>query len=350
MNTEDFLNKFSFDSAIKEFVIIWKNWAKIVSKEYALKTKKDNVYFLSWVRKDMKYWLYNRAKDIDIIVTNKIAIDIDLRKQYENKYKEKITDEEIIKQWEYMVEYMIWEHEYLWDYDFIVFSWNGLHIYYLWEPRNISPDDYSYAMDRIMREWDNFWGDEVMYSDKACKNISRIFRLPWSINQKTWKECFVIKERQGSWKLFNSIEILARVEKQQVLAKKEEENRIKIEEYIRQEKMNRLIKWSKYEEDKEKLQRLFNNIDSIPINLVVEKINPMFPLSKNWKNFDNEKWWFCWYYVVKELNSVCNGGSQYFNWGGINSCWSPSVLIKHQYNLTWNKTIQYFKDNFWIKS
>jgi hypothetical protein len=33
-------------------------------------------------------------------------------------------------------------------------------------------------MDRIMREWDKYWGDEIMNSDKACKNIARILRLP----------------------------------------------------------------------------------------------------------------------------------------------------------------------------
>jgi hypothetical protein len=202
-----------------------------------------------------------------------------------------------------------------------------------------------------MREWDKYWGDEIMNSDKACKNIARILRLPWSINQKTWKTSFVIRERQGSWKLFNSIELLAEAEKEEVLSKREEETRLKIEEYSRQEKMNKLIKWDKYEKDKDKLQRIFKKIDSIPINLVAEKINPMFPLSKNWKNFDNEKWGYCGYYVVKELNSICNWWSRYFlfNWD-VNSCWSPSVLIKHQYDLTWGQTIQYFKDNFWIKT
>jgi len=33
-------------------------------------------------------------------------------------------------------------------------------------------------MERIMRQWDSLWGDEIFNTDKACKNIARIIRLP----------------------------------------------------------------------------------------------------------------------------------------------------------------------------
>lgn len=346
-----FLDRFRSEKWNIEFIAIWGNGAKVIPEEYALKTKVTNVYFLANVRKDLVYNWLNRAKDIDIVEKNYLVIDIDLRKQYEEKYKEKISDEDIVTVWKDIAKYLYEEHSYLWDYDFIVFSWNWLHIYYLWEPKQIQADDYSHAMERIMREWDKYWWADIYNSDKACKNIARIIRLPGSVNQKTWKECFVISERQGSWLLFNSIEDLAKAEKEEVMAKRQQETELKIKEYQKQEKMNRLINWEKYEEDKEKLHRLFKKIDSIPVHLIAEKINPQYPLSKNQKNFDNEKWWYCWYYVVKELNAICNWWSKHFlfDWDQ-NSCWTTSNIIKHHFGLSWWEVIKYARENFWIKN
>lgn len=345
-----FLDRFRSDKWKIEFIAIWQTGATVIPEEYALKTKSSNVYFLANVRKDLVYNWFNRAKDIDIIEKNYLVIDIDYRKQAQETLWYNPTDDEIINFWKDIEKYLLEEHTYLWDYDFIVFSWNWLHIYYLWEPKAIEPNDYAYAMERIMREWDKYWWNPVYNADKACKNIARIIRLPWSINQKTWKECFVISERQGSWLLFNSIQVLAEAEKEEVLKKREEENQRKIEEYQKQEKMNRLINWDKYEENQEKLHKLFKKIDSIPAYLVAQKINPMFPLSKNWKNFDNEKWWYTWYYYLKDMNAIVNWWSQHFlfNWT-INSCWTPSNLVKHQYDFTWKETIDWFKKNFDLK-
>lgn len=344
-----FLDRFKSDNGKIEFIAIWSNGATTIPEDYAMKTKVENVYFLANIRNDLVYNWLNRAKDIDISEKNYLCLDIDLRKQHEEYHKEKVSDEYIIEFWKSLDGTLIKEHEYLWDYDFIVFSGNGLHIYYIWEARYISPDDYSYAMDRIMHEWDKFWNYPVLNTDKACKNIARILRLPWSYNQKTWKQCFVISERVSTGKLFNSIEDLAKAQKEEVIAKRQQETELKIQEYQKQEKMNRLIKWSKYEEDKEKLHRIFKVIDSIPAYLVAEKINPMFPLSKNWKNFDNEKWGYTGYYYVKDINAIVNGGSQYFCWWDVNSAWSPSNLIKNQFWLSWWETLKYFKDNFNIK-
>lgn len=345
-----FLDRFRSDNSKIEFSVIWSNWASTIDEAIAIKTKAYNTYFLAWVRKNLTYNWFNRAKDIDIFEKNYIIIDIDLRKQFKEYNWLDCSDEEIINTWLDMWKYLIDEHEYLWDYDFIVFSWNWLHFYYLWEYKNISPDDYAYWVQRIMNEWDSFWGFRVFNSDHACKNIARIIRLPWSINQKTWKECIVIEERQWKWKLLSVLESLAFSEKELELEKRKKETDRKIEEYKKNEKMNKLINWDRYEESKEKLIRIFEVIDSIPAYLIAEKILPQFPFNKNWKNFDNEKWWFCWYYYVSELNSICNWWSRYFlyDWD-VNSCWSPSSLIKHEFNLTWWETIKYFKDNFNLK-
>jgi len=344
-----FLDRFESENGKIEFSVIWKNGAVVVNKEYALKSKVHNVYFLANVRKDLEYTWHNRAKDIDISEKGYIVIDIDLRKQYKEEYKQDCTDEEIIWIWKEIGDFILEEHKYLWDYDFISFSWNWLHIYYLGSPRYISPDDYSHWLERIMREWDKFWGDKKYYSDKACKNISRIIRLPWSVNQKTWKECFIIKERQGKWLLFNIIENLAAKEKEEVVSKRLEEVNKQIEEYERQEKMNRLIKWSNYDDNKEKIRKVFDKINNIPAYLIAEKFVPEFKFDKNEKNFNNLVWWFTWYYYVKELNSICNWWSQYFNFGDVSSCWSSSVLIKHQINWNWWEVIKWVKDNFNIQ-
>lgn len=332
-----------------EFSVIWNNGAKVIDSKTALNNKIYNTYFVWSVRPDITYNWKNRAKDIDIIEKNYLCIDVDLRKQYKEKYKEDCSDEDIIETWKQMWEELK-DHEFLWDYDYIVFSWNWLHIYYIWESRYISPEIYSHWMERIMREWDRFWGNEIFFSDKACKNIARILRVPWSVNQKTWKQTFIITERQWEWKLFNILESLWESEIEEVIEKRQEETRKKIEEYEKQEKMNRLIKWEKYVDEKHKLEALFKKIDSIPAYLIAEKLIPEFPFDKNWKNFNNEKWWFTWYYYVKDLNSICNWWSQYFAWGDVNSCWTPSVIIKHWFNYNWWEVISWFKNNFnWIK-
>lgn len=329
-----------------EYISI-NNWiVKTISEKEALENKKDNIYYLWGTRKDLIYSWKNRAKEIDIIEKSYCVIDLDIRKAFELKYNEEITDEDIIKEWLNIAENLQYEDNILADFDYIVFSWNWLHIYFFWDYKNISPDDYSFWVERLYNRWNNFWQDEIYYADPACKNISRILRFPWSINQKTWWECKIIFERKWEWKIFNSIEKMWKKQKQEYKEKKEKEIKTRAEEFEKKNQINKLIQWSKYTENKEKLEKIFEVIDSIPAYLVAEQIVPQFKLSSNWKNFDNDKKWYTWYYYVEDLNAICNWWSRYFNYWDVNSCFSPSVIIKNELNCNWGDVINYFKTNF----
>ena len=339
------LEKIKSQNSNIEYVSIldWK--INIVSKEEALNNKEKNYYYLGWVRKDLIYNWNNRAKEIDIIEKSYCVVDLDIRKNFEEKYNEEISDEDIIKEWLNIAENLKYEDYILADFDFIVFTWNWLHIYWFWDYQSISPDDYSFWVKRLYERWNNFWWDKLYEADPACKNISRILRLPWSINQKTWKECKIIFERQWEWKIFNWLKKMWIKQKQEENKLKEEQIKKRVEEYQKKEQMNSLIYGKQFKDKKEELEALFTKIDSIPAYVIAEMLVP-FKLNKNWKNFDNEKWWFTWYFYVEDLNCICNWWSRYFNNWDVNSCYSPSVLIKNFYDYTWAETIHWFKTNF----
>lgn len=340
------LNRIKSNNSKIEYVSI-NNWIiKVINEQIALTNKTDNIYFLWGVRNNLVYNWRNRAKEIDIVEKNYVVIDLDIRKKFEEKYNDSLSDEDIIQIWLDIAENLKYRDVILADFDYIVFSWNWLHIYYFWDYKNISPDDYSFWVERLYNRWNDFWWDEIYYADPACKNISRILRLPWSINQKTWWVCKIIFERKWSWRIFNAIEQMWKIQKQEYIKKRELENKKRIEEYEIKTKINRLIQWTKYNDKKEKLEKIFEIIDSIPAYIVAQKILPEYKLSKNWKNFDNLKRWYTGYYYVKDLNAICNWWSRHFNWWDVNSCYSPSVLIKNQYNYSWWEVINYFKQNF----
>lgn len=88
-------------------------------------------------------------------------------------------------------------------------------------------------------------------------------------------------------------------------------------------------------------------IDNIPVHLISEIILPQFPLSRNQRNFDNEVGGYTAYFISdKHDNTICNGGSVHYAWGDSDSCYTPSLLVKHQYDLSWGDTIRWFESRF----
>lgn len=341
------LNRIKSENSNIEYINIINGIVKTITEKEALENKKDNIYFLGGVRKNLVYNWTNRAKEIDIIEKCYCVIDCDIRKAFFQKYNEEISNYDIIQEWLNIAENLKYEDNILADFDYIVFSWNWLHIYYFWEYQNISPDNYSFWVKRLYKKWNDFWWNEIFYADEACKNISRILRLPYSINQKNGAECKVIYERKWEWKIFNSLNKMGVKQKQEENELKQEQIKKRVLEYQKKEQMNNLIYWKSFIDKKQELEELFFKIDNIPAYIIAELLVP-FKLNSNWKNFDNEKKWFCWYYYIEDINAICNGGSRYFNWGDVNSCYSPSVLVKNFYDYTWGETISFFKKNKFI--
>lgn len=327
MNTIDFLRHFESNNSKIEFVSIldWK--INVVSKEEALNNKEKNYYYLWWVKKDLVYENWIRAKDDDIIEKNYFCLDLDLAKNFEEEFWDSLDYEDIIKEAENIVENLKYEDEYFWEFSFVVVSWWGLHIYYCWDFKEFTKEEYSLWVNRIYKQWNKIMWSKSYEVDFACKNIGRIFRLPWSINQKNWKECKIIYWDKKESRLFNLIKGFAIKEQEE----KEEQKRIREIEIKSQ--IKNFNKWENV---------FYEKINLILSYQIAEMLIPDFPF--DWKkNFKNKKWWFTWYYYVKETNTICNWWSRYFNWWDESSCWNNFSLVKQSKDFTNKEVFDFFK-------
>lgn len=127
-----------------------------------------------------KHPMTHRASDIDIVHKNYIYFDFDIRKDMEEMGL-KIKDSEIKRVAESMADELE-SRRYFQDWSYIVFTGNGLHIYYIdAEPTLINHDHFSIGYDLMRRKMHTLVGYEP---DPACKNPARIARLPGSYNNK----------------------------------------------------------------------------------------------------------------------------------------------------------------------
>ena len=334
-----------------EFIKSLKSWevelndlkSKITWKQANWNTT-DNIYFLAWV----KEWLNKRAWDKDIVSKKYFCIDVDMRNQTDIE----ITNDEIKDQWLMMAKFLVEEDKILWQWRHIVYSWNWLHVYYEIEEKAYDPVIYAAWVEVMFENWDEYWWDEVYFSDKACKNIARILRMPWSVNQKNWAVVEILASQDV--KLDVDIEKLWKNAIKEIEDTKLEEIRKRAEEYEKQVRMEQLINW---DEDnvvvnkKAETEELFRKLDDIPAYIVSEKLHPEFKYFKNNRNFlsDTKKWnQFTAFFYSSKMNWIVNWWSHFYNWGNANSCYSNSVLVKNELGLDWKQTVKWFKANFKI--
>lgn len=163
-------------------------------KEIVEPNNTENIYFLAWGKEKTK-----RNTDSDIIEKNYFLMDFDIRNFFREQGDE-ITDDEIIEIGNDLGLFLN-NHPKYWfnQWRFIVFTGNGLHLYYVWDslkvPEDITPREYSAGVSRIYEEFANHLKCEYLVPDPMCKNIGRIARLPDTINQKTGKKAFILKEQ-----------------------------------------------------------------------------------------------------------------------------------------------------------
>lgn len=325
---EKFLADITPEWTTYELTKILDKWVKVITLEEAVSNKTKNIYALWGVSKDLVYEQGTRAKDIDIAQKNYFLIDLDIHKNYKELFNEECTGE-FIKEQALMLSKSLEDIDPLFsEWSYIVFTGGGLHIYYIGNSLTIDKEDYANAVEYIYQKWDSFWDTKVFYSDHACKNIARISRLPWTVNQKYNRTTEILFHKESNSRLFNYIPAFAK----KVKEKKQKEAEIKkrqLEESIKE-------RWL----DDNPLYDLINS--SIPAWQIAQVLVPMFPFDGK-KNFFNEKWWYTWYFYVEDTNTICNWGSQYFSWGTVNSCWNNFQLIKREKNFTNKETFNFFK-------
>lgn len=284
----------------------------------------ENIYFLSGWDLSEKKEIYFRFKDHEIKTKNYFAIDIDLRNQIDWT----ITNLEIVQEGLYLAKRLSLHNKLFWQWSYIIFSWNGLHIYYVWKENTFNTRQFKLWVQHIFKMWDNFIDADEFKSDHACCNLARILRLPGSINQKNWAKVQILAEQDSESELFNNIKLYSLIEGWAIM--------------MRDIATQKLLKQKKYDE----WDDLYQKINSIPAHDIAMRLIPDFPFNSNWKNFNNKKWWLCWYYYVKDTNSICNWWSRYFNYWEAWSCFAPFQIIKNWYSYTNAETFEYFKNNF----
>lgn len=320
---EEFLSRISPEWTQIEFTAIkdWVAWQ--ITKEQALNNKTANIYVLWGVDINLDITQVKRVSDDNITLKNYFCIDIDLRT---NMWWTEVTNEEI-KQEAINVINELNNIDYFNERAYLIFSWNWFHIYYIWDAIQISKEEYSLWVSRIFKKFDTLIWDPYT-SDKMCKNIARILRLPWSVNQKNWAKVEILKQQNIKSRLVSNIKELAKAEQEEI-------------DIINKQKQKEIeATLSKFSWDENKFYEAINK--QIPAYQIAQLLIPEFPF--DWKrNFKNNKWWFTWYYYVRETNSICNWGSRFFARWTESSCWSNFELIKRTKNFTNKETFAFFR-------
>jgi hypothetical protein len=156
--------------------------------------KTDDVYFLTGINPEVK----TRAKDVDILGKKHLFFDIDIRKDKEYE----MTDEEI-KQAGIFIGEMLKEDEEFKNWSYIIFTGNGLHIYYIGDEIKIT-EHYGEAYEMLCRRFEQVTGERP---DTACKNPARIARLPGTYNNKAEpKKVEIIAKQEARSELIKFLE------------------------------------------------------------------------------------------------------------------------------------------------
>lgn len=299
-------------------------------------TNQCDTYFVGWVDAKLK----KRCSDMDIVEKKYFAIDIDIRQAIKKLTWEVISDNQL---YGYVDEILkLLDESDFGDYDEVVMSWNGVHIYYIWKARKFNKAIYSTWVNKIFECVDEIIAPLGLSTDKKVKNIASLFRCPWTVNYKRQDRygleqdiCFVYKRQDGGWITFDSLEPLAA----QVLS----ENR---EKEINRKRDFEVIKVK----PKKEWWDVFESINSIPVSSIFSSYT-WLQLAMDWKNFiSNKDWKYIGCFYSKDKNIIVNSWTHYLS-SNENSYNTFNYVMKEILGLTHckesiNETIKYFKKNY----
>lgn len=136
-----------------------------------------NLYFLGGIPPEVGLV---RANDEQVRKKNYFVIDVDVRELRKKEGKE-ISDDEIkeLGHWCYGT---LATHPFLSEWSYIIFSGNGLHLWYIGDPTDIySPEHWKHGMKFILEEFEKH---TKLTPDWSCVNVSKLIRVPGSFNNK----------------------------------------------------------------------------------------------------------------------------------------------------------------------
>lgn len=153
-----------------------------------LNNQDTDLYFLAGIdtARHMSPPHPRQITDNDIVRKRHVFFDFDIRKQCALEGREVTNDD--IKWIAAEIAVKLSTHAVLSTWKYILFTGNGLHIYYVGDVFDVNVQEYKYAYDTWARKITYITGYEA---DPACKNPARIARMPGSYNNKKGKHTLV---------------------------------------------------------------------------------------------------------------------------------------------------------------
>lgn len=309
------------------------NYEKLIEKYY----DHTNLFFASWIKDTEK----NRSRS-NINKINRISIDIDFRKQYRDKYWYDCSDSFIIEQWIDLWKYLInnYPHSYG-EFSYIIYSWNGLHIHYLWDIYEIkSPlvaDLYRRVCLDFYTQFNSIVYSEVLNADLAVWDLGHLFRLPNTINEKNWikKQCQIILRQDKKSSIVNNLQYL--FNQASIQLKRENEIRKEIDE------LNSTRVDTFYWDD------IWSRINRVPVSDIIQLLIPERRLKPDGKNFFDPKKWNAnaSYFVDTDNNILIRNWSTKLPW--TQEWFSSALLIKEWFWFNWKQTKDWFESKWYLK-
>ena len=303
-----------------------------------------NIYFVAWLKEKM----FKRCNDDDIFLKKYFVVDIDIRLDCYKQTWIVLDNTQLMEHMANLLELI--QDAWLDDYSAIVHSWNGLHLYYVWNERSFDKDVYSNWVRSIYEVINNAIKSTWYKCDPACHNISRIMRLPWTINPRK-KEILnkETKEKELAYDLWDFtcyiIDINPKVSK---LFESIEEYANKYQEELEKEKADAVVVHKILKKDYKKSDDIWEEINRIPACDVACDIRPV-TTSDKWKDNvalkeSDKNMWAYWYrptnVIVNTWSSMIKTNKSYF---------TSYELIFYEYaNQDAKKTLEYF-EKWWVK-
>lgn len=305
-------------------------------KVYTTHFPKDtDMYFVCWTASHVwsgKWW---RVVDDDIILKKYFCIDIDVRKTIYQKTGTVITHDQLMYIWR-LISSEFSKDPQLKDYRMIVCSWNWFHIYYTIPEKKYDKvvyrlwvsAMYDHALECIQRSDDEMM--KLLDIDYSTANLSRLFRLPWTVNTKASKE-FNLPVTYCTIVATNNVESSIDIENLWLARQyQEQQKKYQFSHKVRNESSH------------------FDTIQSIPTHVLFVWFTGI-PLANDGKNFispKDNKYIGCFY--DEKTNLIINTGTHYL--GSKLKAYGPWTYVKHEILQTQNNKLVYerFKNNNYV--
>lgn len=157
----------------------------IIPENYEVKKGQENLFHSTGI--DPTYPKKRHSKSA-VIARKHVVIDFDIRSNFLNEFDEDCTDQDIKEYVDHFLE-VLNNHDYLKHWRYIVYTGNGLHIYYVFkDPIKIAEADIE-AFEAVSKNLAKLAGEvSKEVPDLSTCVLSQPVRMPGTINQKSGKE------------------------------------------------------------------------------------------------------------------------------------------------------------------